>query len=189
MLLFNWLGVFIMGTIAAQRRFDGSRRSMPLYVAALVGLLLVWPQLSATLDLQQTFPFMRIGKAETFTNLLVTSASVSMLYLAFTLLTFQITSRLGNSSLVRFFARNTVIIFIAHMPLLYALSPHVNGLIVPGWTRAIANLLIYFVALALVSELIRRAIQPNRLRELLLAKLQPRFAGAACLPVSSRTDA
>jgi hypothetical protein len=191
MLLFNWLGIFLLGTIAGQRRLDNLRRSrsMPLHVAALVGLLLVWPQLSATFDLQPTFPFMRIGKADTYANLLVTSASVSMLYLAFTWLTFQITSRLGDSSLVRFFARNTVIIFIAHMPLLYALAPHVNRLIAPGWTRAIVNLLIYFVALGLVSEVIRRATQPNRLRELILAKMHARFAGAACLPVGSQTDA
>ena len=55
--------------------------------------------------------------------LLVTSAAVSFLYLSAAALGFAATRRVAAPAPVRFIARNTPLIFLAHMPLVQALHP------------------------------------------------------------------
>jgi hypothetical protein len=65
---------------------------------------------------------------------------------------------------VRFLSRNTLIVFIAHMPLFYALRGPLAR-----WTgdyslRVAVQFAAGFFALAAVSELVMRAVRPGRSR-------------------------
>ena len=105
-----------------------------------------------------------------------TSACISVLYFAHTWLVFEVTRRLPSARSVRFFARNTLIVFILHMPLYYALYPVVHNMVPAGAPRVFVNVAIYFVALAIVSELINKLVQPKLLRERIAERLGVRFS-------------
>lgn len=66
---------------------------------------------------------MRFTTGSILADLGVTSAAVTLLYAAYTWSVYRIARWLPDWALVRFFARNTLFIFIAHMPVYYALQP------------------------------------------------------------------
>lgn len=179
-LLTNWDAILLLGMFAARQAEAGQRPEPRSGIVALLLLAVVasWPMLSSRWDFDQaTFPWMVRRDAGTLVNLLTTSFSISLLYFSYAWLGYEITHRLPDSAVIRLFARNTVIVFIAHMPLIYALSPYQYQWMPPGPLRAAANLLIYYVALSLVSEVIRRLVQPQRVRDALFASLA-RWRGA-----------
>jgi hypothetical protein len=167
MALTNWLGVFSLGVWAGQQSDHLGPRSSSrlLFTLALLSFVVLYPSLIQRAHFGEDFPFKRIVVSNAATSLLFTSACVSTLYLSYTWLAFEFTRLLPDPHVVKFFARNTIIIFIAHMPLYYALAPYVHGRIEQGWTRVAINLLIYYCLLAILSELIRRVVQPSRFRD------------------------
>jgi hypothetical protein len=177
MALSNWLGVFVLGTWAGQNYRDAAEWRVPRLSLSVVvgGLLLFWPLFIHQFPVGEGFPFQRIDVGGGSADLLATSASVTFLYLGCTWLVFEVTRQLGDAAMIRFFARNTLIIFIVHMPLLYGLSPELYRWIGPGWTRVVFNLMFYYVLLAVVSEAICRIVQPKRLREAFLARVRELF--------------
>jgi hypothetical protein len=190
MALTNWLGALGLGTWAGQNQADRhSQTTVRLLLFLVVGAaLLAWSVVIRRLNLGDGFPFMRIEAGGRTMSLLATSASVSWLYLGFTWVIFEITRRLPDLRVVRFFARNTIVIFIAHMPLLYALAPYLHGWIEQGRTRVIINLIIYYGVLAVVSELICRAVQPKRLRDQIWSSATARFPRRRSAAVGSATE-
>ena len=72
---------------------------------------------------------------------------------------------------VRFVARNTLIIFLAHMPLYYALLPLMMRWQIRGAARSDIYFVLCLPGLALVSEAVRRVVQPHELRDRLYARL------------------
>ena len=64
-----------------------------------------------------TFPFMRLQGIEGLGGALVVSLMVSVIYVGVTELVYRSVSPLPAPRPVRFVARNTLIIFLAHMPL------------------------------------------------------------------------
>ena len=55
-------------------------------------------------------------------DLVILSMAVTFVYAAFTWLIYQITRGVKTTGLVRFLARNTLFVFIVHMPIYYALQ-------------------------------------------------------------------
>jgi peptidoglycan/LPS O-acetylase OafA/YrhL len=170
MLVTNWATVFLLGLIHGHRTPESPPRATHLVLPlVVVGLLVVWPRIARPLlHPAPSFPFERFRTGSTLVDLGVTSAAVTLLYTAYTWSTYRITSRLWDWAPVRFFARNTLFIFIAHMPVYYALQPPLASRI--GRNPAVVILfLVCFIGLALVSEVIHRVLRPTVLRDRVLA--------------------
>lgn len=190
-LLSNWLSVLLLGMLAGQMRLGeppstrGTRTTAAVVAAlALIGLTALWPDLARTLGIGQTNPFGRVEHEHIAVSALLTSSLVSLLYLLWTGLFFLLARGLPASGLVRFLAANTLIVFILHMPAIEFVNPLMSPLYSSDlvrehqWIRLGLNILMYFVALAALSECIRRALAPQRLRAGMWARLPARLRGA-----------
>jgi hypothetical protein len=171
MALPNWATVFLFGLYCGQRH-ETAPAADPAPCLLLFFLLLVtWPVVGAALWPQWSFPFKEAavgGRA----GLLLTSAAVTSLYFAYTYLAYQLTTRCRGRRWVSFFARNTVIIFIAHMPVFYGLQALVGGW--PTWPRVAVEFPVCFVGLALLSELVCRLVSTKRLRDAIWSRFVAR---------------
>jgi hypothetical protein len=183
--LTNWLSLLLLGMWSGQRPtrdvVPHSRGVAPLpEIAALITLALAWPRMISAVGLVEDFPFARIVAPSVVASLVATSAAVSFLYLAYTVLVFRITTRLAEHLAVRFLAENTLIVFIIHMPLVYLLAPRLYS-VVPhgpgGILRMLVNLMVFFVLPACASQIIRQIMAPQRWREWLLDRARA-MAGA-----------
>jgi hypothetical protein len=186
MLLTNWAAVFLLGLArGAEPDLDRARSGAP-FAAALAGGLVVWGVVMAQLPFQPTFPFMTIAWGPGAMGLLFVSASVSLLYVGTTALVFEATRFSPAPAAVRFVARNSLIIFLVHMPLYYLLQPVLAGWTASYWTRVIILLLVCLPGLALVSEGIIAIVRPERLRAQILGWMarNRQFAGRRDVPVA-----
>jgi hypothetical protein len=166
MALPNWATVFLLGLYYGQRPRERPRTGLALSVLGLCLLAVAWPLFWNRWQVVPSFPFMGFLIGPPLVNLVVTSASVTAVYLLFTWLVYQVTLRLTAPRVVQFFARNTLIIFIAHMPLYFALEPLLAAWL-PGhyWLRVGILFVLCFPVLALLSELVRRLVRPKQLAE------------------------
>lgn len=167
MALTNWLTPFLLGVYAGRRpdaapASGWSLAAAGLAVAApLVAGLLVWP-------FDTDFPF-RAPLAVSTLSRLAASAGVSLLYTGATWLVFRGASALGRSRAVEFLSAQTLVIFVAHMPLYYLLFP-----LVSGWSRearAVPLMLLCYPGLALAGAALYRWLRPAGWR----ARLVQRF--------------
>ena len=167
MLFTNWAGTFLIGTWFGQNSRDvsESRSAVWLYLGLLLTFLTAWGIFMPARLVEPSFPFSRISAVGPIVDPLVTSACVSLLYATFAVLVFQVTRRLPAPGWVRFFSRNTLFIFIAHMPVFYAIEAPLKAWSPSFAPRAVIQLLVCFVGLALVSEIVTRAIGPKALRD------------------------
>ncbi len=152
---FNWLTVLAFGVWAGQRQLQP--RACPALPAAL--FLVAWPVGIWMLGWTETFPLMTSTLVAPPLDAWLLSLCVTVAYSSYTASAFALLGRLGDNGLVRFFARNTLLVFIAHMPLFIMLRA-----LLPDWIgygpRVAIQFTLCFVGLALVSEWIRPAIQP-----------------------------
>jgi peptidoglycan/LPS O-acetylase OafA/YrhL len=171
MLLTNWATVLLLGMVYGHRAPEAPPRATDLILPVCLGGLLVavWPRIAwPLLGPRDSFPFMRFTTGSALGDLGVTSAAVTLLYTAYTWAIYRITRRLPDWAPVRFFARNTLFIFIAHMPIYFALQPRLASRIGKSPT-IIVLFLLCFVGLALVSEGVHRMLRPTVLRDRVLA--------------------
>jgi hypothetical protein len=187
MVLPNWASVFLLGLYYGQQpkpdRPPGRAAALN-YLSAFGLLVVAWPALWESQVTERSFPFMRLTAWPSFAAAAVTSVAVTALYVTATWLVYQVTRRLPDFGAVRFLARNTLIVFIAHMPLYYLIVPSVSAWATNYWARVGARLLICLVLLALVSEFVYWVIQPRILRDRLWLLCQ-RGAGGSRTGISS----
>jgi hypothetical protein len=178
MLLTNWITVFLLGAAAARDRQSVhlSRQEAGAAAAVLVAGLAAWVVFGARLPFEPTFPFMRLRVWTPFPAALLVSTMVTATYVGMTLAVVTITRALSAPGFVRFFARNTLIIFLAHMPVFYAVAPWLIARGVSHPIRAGILVAICMPGLALVSEAVRKVTRPRELRERVLRR---RAAGDA----------
>jgi hypothetical protein len=159
MLLTNWMAVFLLG-LAQGADDDEQAAPSPLpYVVGGIAAMAVWAFAVRLLPLEMTVPFITLRGWPEVEGLLAVSLGVSLLYLLPTVIAFEATRRLAAPVPVRFIARNTPIIFLAHMPVFLALHP-----ILVAWhfgyaARVIVQLFVCLVGLAAVSEAIRALLE------------------------------
>jgi peptidoglycan/LPS O-acetylase OafA/YrhL len=153
--LFNWLTVFAIGLAAGRVDLRFGVWSVP----AAVVFVAAWPLVIWSMGWLSSFPFRIPANVPDWTVWWVLSLVVSAGYIAYTLAAFAIFSRLPAPAVVRFFARNTLIVFVAHMPIYRGLEELLTGRMgrVP---LALTEFAICFVGLALVSEVVRPRLQP-----------------------------
>lgn len=164
MLLPNWGTVFLLGWLSAGKR--DSAKTSPL--CFLIPLWLVTFALSAYvtnfLGFDASFPFRKITADFPFSTV-AQSVLISLVYSAHTLLFFAIARHLPPLPLVTFFSRNTLIIFIAHMPAIYGGSPFIYSLFESTFLKKTILILLVYVGLAVVSEVIGKLINVKDLKE------------------------
>ncbi len=183
--LVNWLTVMLLGMYIGQSE-NATRPVGNLTVVgaslALVALVIGWSQVTTYLGITQLNPYGRVPMENPNLELLVTSACISGLYLAHTMFAYLIARGLPGLAMVNFFARNTLIVVIVHMPLISLLHPDLHTFYHFAFGRAdtplrmVCNLLIYFVLLSFVSEWLYRVVRPRELREYVWTQLSRRWA-------------
>jgi hypothetical protein len=159
MLLTNWMAVFLFGLAQGAEPDDEMPHSPLPYAVGGVAAIVLWGLATRALPLELTVPFMTLRGWPPAAGLLAVSAAVSALYLCATAVAFEATRRVAAPAAVRFIARNTPIIFLAHMPLFHALHPLLVAWHVGYVPRVAVQLLVNLVGLALVSEGIRSVLE------------------------------
>jgi fucose 4-O-acetylase-like acetyltransferase len=176
MLASNWVSVFLLGTLCGQNRTNAvtvatvkSRFIIPASVLAVMAV--GWPFVMDRTVVGRSFPFMRLSIGTPGVDSILTSACVSGLYVMFAWLLFLVARNVPTPSWVRLLARNTLIVFIGHMPVFYGLEGLLSRSI-PGYApRAAMEVLICLPGLALLSEGIWHLVQPRDVRDKVAAWL------------------
>jgi len=165
MLFPNWLTVFMLGIFWGRVPDAKISRLTHVWLPACVTILLVLAWFNQTVSFGKDFPFRMIDGFPQWPGAAAVSLMVSLLYLSFSILLYSVTRRLLAPSWVKFFARNTVIIFIAHMPVFYALQGWLSIYFQSYAPQAFLQLMVCLFGLSLVSELVMKLVKPERLRE------------------------
>ncbi|XZE54226.1 acyltransferase family protein [Planctomycetaceae bacterium SH139] len=187
MMLTSWITVFWLGT-GLGRRFQTSP-SLPLStwispnsrrllaVIGSAGMMLGWLSVVQTLEIDKSNPFGRIAIGDTAMTAIATSAAVTMQYLVYTLLVVGFVYGLPAGRFIRFLSANTLLVFLAHMPVRDWVTPLYYPLVPYGWWRQVANFVVLFVGIALVSEALKQGLRLTRLRDwastVIFAKSKP----------------
>lgn len=197
MALTNWTSVLLLGLYCGAQRHpaaasvrsgaaaatarlkpDPAANPDRRWALALAGFVLAWSAAARLMPWRDTFPFMSLAGVSAPVSALASSACASLVYLTITWLMYRTTLGFGRSRVAEFVARNTVVVFIIHMPVYYWTRPLVEGLAAGYWPRVVMRMLICLVALLIVSELIHRVVDFRRMRNALVgaiaARLDPR---------------
>lgn len=173
MLFPNWIGALILGTWFGQHR---DRR--PAWLLAPV-FIIAWPLLVGLVGWKATdaaFPFMEPTGLSALHTALLVSACITVAYACYGLAGYAVFVRLPDNRIVRFFARNTLVVFIIHMPVYYGLQPILPPTLAYP-LRVCLEFTICFVGLSIVSEGVRRVIPTawirSRLRDALFGGALP----------------
>lgn len=163
--LLNWLTPLLLGLWFGRATHDVDGRAghrLPRTLAALAGLVFIvaWPFAVGAIGWRPTFPLMTAASLAMPAASLVLSACVSAGYAGFTLSAFALLRLLPDHAVNRFFARNTLIVFIAHMPAFYLLEYLLRPVVPAFGPRATIEFLVCFVGIAALSEVIRPAVRP-----------------------------
>jgi peptidoglycan/LPS O-acetylase OafA/YrhL len=195
--LFNWIAVFALGIMHGRRvavpssgfHVPGSRFRVPGFdrpwapgpsLALMVTFLAAWRFIVVPAPRGGGFPFMTL--AVPFASL-AASVAVSALYVVVTFAAAGIARALPAARPVRFIARHTVIVFIGHMPVYFALVPVIAAVTPQYWMRVALHLAACYGALLLVSHAVFSIVPRDRLREWLLAVLSARRSSAKAAAV------
>ncbi|MEA1050983.1 acyltransferase family protein [Lamprobacter modestohalophilus] len=174
MLLTNWLSVFLIGMYLYQKQDHQPSYLSIVYFFALLALFLAWGQMANHLNFRQSFPFDWLILS--FSGaVIIQSLLTSMLYIIPTVLFFALARYLPASNLIKFFSRNTLFIFIAHMPLVYAIGPDFYRLFPFQELGRIIFVIALYIALAFVSEALERMISISRIRDYAWSRLAAPF--------------
>ena len=152
MLHTNYASVFLLGLARGAEESDQLKGSPVPYVAAGIGGVALWAAAMRWLPYELTIPFMTLRGWPPAVGTIVVSAGVSAAYLGGALAVFAATRRMEAPAPVRFVARNTAIIFLAHMPVVLALHPVLLAWHVSYPARVVIQLAISIFGLAAVSE-------------------------------------
>jgi Acyltransferase family len=187
MLFTNWAAVFLLGMMrgseeAPVARPVGRPVAQPFRAAnsglaaqpslasryavvLLLAFLAAWASAMQLLPFEPTFPLQSLNGWPTVAGLLFVSAGVSLLYFATTALIFEATRHLRKTPApVAFIARNSLIIFLVHMPVYYLLTPILAAWTTSYWTKVAIQLLVCLPGLGMMSEAIVTVVRPGSLR-------------------------
>ncbi|MHA7816386.1 MAG: acyltransferase family protein [Pseudohaliea sp.] len=164
MLLTNWLTVFLLGQYLRDLSDRPGAVRAAIVGALWLAALALWPRLFAALEFNGSFPTRLPAVAPSLAPWLA-SVMVSVVYLGNTLLALWLFRAVPCNGLVRFVARNSLLIFILHMPIIYALSPAVYGLADEFWAQRALMVALLLLTIGLFSEVVHRAIDVTAWRD------------------------
>jgi hypothetical protein len=146
----------LMGQVSMARVSLTTRRSVALVLLAAV--MCGWLAAVHWLGITQSNPFGRIPIGNAVTTSLLTSMAVTAEYAVYTLLLFALFVGIPANRFVSFLSRNTLFVFLAHMPFRDAATPYYYPWFTNGWVRQVANFVVLFVFLACVSHVIGKTL-------------------------------
>ena len=174
MQLANWIGVLLLGLCCGARGIEAPpRRAMWPALAFVIG----WPIVMGRFEWELTFPWMSLAGQSPMAGAIEVSLLISVAYLLYTLAGFALLAALPATRVIEFLSRNTLIVFIAHMPLYYVLD-YLLRTRVSYWPRVTLEFMLCFVGLSLASEALRRLTNLQPKRDRLFALLRPLGADA-----------
>lgn len=160
----NWLTVFLLGIYMRDKQDSVNSKGLITILFAWVAFTTLWVVILNALEVTGRFPFRDLQLTTGFSNSVFTSAAISAVYLTHTAFFVAVFSKIRAGKLVRFFSRNTIIVFIGHMPLYFVLEPMVRLVFPSGWPKRLCIVIIMFVGLSLLSELLRKVINTDELK-------------------------
>ena len=166
----NWIAVFALGMRHGQGR-GRAWAPVPSF-ALLVAFAVAWTLFVVPLPRAASFPLMRFALSGGG-DALATSAAVSALYCLITFAAAGIVRALPSAAPARFVARHTVIVFIGHMPVYFALVPVIAGVTSGYWLRVALHLAACYGGLLLMSWMVFKVVPRDRLRDDILRTVSP----------------
>lgn len=167
MLLPNWGTIFLLGFLLAKIKDVSTPSGLYPYIGLWFTVFALWAAATNNIGFDASFPFRNM--LNPFYSLAFSSFAqsifITFVYCMHTILFFAIARRLPRLTLISFFSRNTLIIFIAHMPVIYGTSSFIYSLFEPVWLKKIILILLLYVGLAIVSEIISKVLDVKKLRE------------------------
>lgn len=180
MTLPNWLTVFLLGCWLSDRKDLGANPRALVFAVPWLGFLLLWSWYFDGWSLDKGFPFRSFPQEQTALLIGLQSALISVVYLLNSWLCFEVVRRLVHSSVVQFFARNTLLVFIIHMPIIFEFSGDFYRFVEShtpwGESKQVIWVVVLFVGLSLLSEMINRLVKPHRLQRLAWQWSEPPLA-------------
>lgn len=164
MLLANWLGVFFLGLLVGRKFREApgnpATDTSGLVVVGTLGTVLVvlCPACARAFSFRQEFPFPIAELGSKWQSLLFTSLLVELIYLGSVLVGFRAALWLPRSRFIEFLSRNTLPVFIMHMPAMY-LTHYLWGSLSGGYLRLFVSFLLYYLFLAVVGEMIGQLVR------------------------------
>lgn len=174
MALSNWIAVLLFGMRCGQRH-AAEPSPRPRFAVALTAFVGAWALVMQRIGPLPTFPLMSFGLPPA-ANAALVSMCVSALYLTVTWLAYESLNGTAPSRVMQLVARNSVIVFIAHMPLYYATAPWVESVAPSYWPRVAVRLFLCLVALTFVSEGVHRLVAVRQLRDRIASMVAERAA-------------
>ena len=171
MLLTNWMTVFLLGMLWGSRTTSVTHGGASSYIAALAGGLVASAIGWGFMNPEATFPFMTLKGVPQTAGVFLVSTAVSILYVFATLLAFAAAQRLNSPRPVKFLARNSLLVFLAHMPVYFTLHPLLLSTQLTYAWRTLILFVVCLLVLSLGSELVTRVINPKRLGDALTRML------------------
>ena len=133
---------------------------------ALITCAIIWFLFASPLVIEQGFPFMKFQPIANASGVFEVSIAVSGVYLVYTWLIYHIFRSMHAPALVRFFARNSLLIFILHMPLYYLLLKVFDIYHVSYPARSCILILLCLGGTAFIAEFLNRIVPVEQLRSL-----------------------
>jgi hypothetical protein len=161
----NWITLFLLGMYLRHKQ-DVRRAGK---IAPLFGIwafvVILWALGWRNMNFDNAIPLRLFSQFSFPVNRIMISFCVSFVYLFNTYIFFEIFRRVRSGAMVAFFSRNTLIIFIWHMPLLYNLHPWLYSVLPYTWLKKSVIIAIMYIGLGAVSELITSIVKPRVLRD------------------------
>lgn len=164
MLFFNWQTVFLLGMYWGGRK--EANVSVKWWMPGLLytGFIFLWALAVSGPDMARHFPFRIVQAGNDSLNLMITSAMITMVYAGHAVLFYHLARVLPDLKIIRFFSRNSLMIFLAHMPFWYVIAPHMKALIPFHPLRLLADLAILYGGIGLLSSLLIRIVPADRIK-------------------------
>jgi peptidoglycan/LPS O-acetylase OafA/YrhL len=174
-LVTNWLGCFMLGRAAGQaavRDPAATPRVAGLgWAIAVLGAawLVVQPFTGVPLDLYG--PFRPVTGGTSAVMRVILSVAVSLLYLGTCWVVYHLTRSWPRSAIAEFLSRYTIVIFIAHMPVMYAIDPSLADQ--PMWLASLVRLTVCFGLVAAFAVVFHQIVDVPAIRQRVLTRLAP----------------
>jgi peptidoglycan/LPS O-acetylase OafA/YrhL len=164
--LTNWLTVFLLGSWAAARQQSSEPGgfSPRVYAVLLIAFAYGWYLLTSPLVAGEDFPWLAVGAVGPVPAALVSSGLVSGVYIGFTWLAYGVARAAPALRVVEFLARNTLLVFILHMPIYYVMLKWFAAHPIDFWVRSAVLVVACLPVLALLSQALMNSIPAGALR-------------------------
>lgn len=158
MFLHNWITVFLLGGYLYQKKDThwDTKTLVIIFIWAIA--VAVWASPLNTFISPKSFPFRDLMTNQGWAPI-IRSCLISIIYVVNTYVFFEIFRRLPHSKIIEFFARNSLITFIIHMPLIYGFNEEVYSYFDTRWSQQLALIVIIFVGTAIISEVMQKFIK------------------------------